>query len=171
MLRTAANYNIPIYTIDSRGSQTSQYFDVSVSGAPAGGSSPSGPSAHRSAVGVVTALDNVALEAANTLAEIAETTGGTAFRSNDLLKGLQLAFADGRQYYMLSYVSTNTKVDGKFRTITVKLRDPKGAVRAKRGYWATPNSFGWREYLSPFEPEVTPKGLPTRADRSAISHW
>jgi VWFA-related protein len=87
----------------------------------------------------MTTLDNVALEAGNMLGEIAAATGGTAFRSNDLLKGLQLAFADGRQYYMVSYVSTNAKADGKFRAITVKLRDPRMSVKAKRGYWASPN--------------------------------
>jgi VWFA-related protein len=74
---------------------------------------------------------------ASTLGEISDVTGGTAFRnSNDLLKGLQAAFADGRQYYMLSYVFANANDDGKFRAITVKLRDPKLSVKAKRGYWA-----------------------------------
>ena len=140
VLRMASNNNISIYTIDSRGLHTSQYFDASVSGGPGINSGKGAPSAHRPALGVMTALDNVALEAGNTLAEIAESTGGTAFRnSNDLVKGLQLAFADGRQYYMLSYVSTNANIDGKFRAITVKLRDPKMSAKAKRGYWASSN--------------------------------
>jgi hypothetical protein len=40
---------------------------------------------------------------------------------------------------VLAYVSTNAALDGKFRAITVKLRDPRLIVRAKRGYWATGN--------------------------------
>ena len=73
----------------------------------------------------------------NTLAEIAEATGGTAFHdSNDLLGGLQRAFADGRDYYTIAYVSGNANLDGKFRAITVQVRDRKVVVNAKRGYWA-----------------------------------
>ena len=45
--------------------------------------------------------------------------------------------ADGRDYYTLSYVSKDSKMDGKFRAITIRLRDSKLVVRAKRGYWAT----------------------------------
>jgi VWFA-related protein len=75
----------------------------------------------------------------NTLAEIAETTGGTAFHdSNNLLGGLQRAFADGRDYYTIAYVSGNTNFDGKFRAITVQVRGRNMVVNAKRGYWAAP---------------------------------
>jgi hypothetical protein len=65
---------------------------------------------------------------------------GTAFQnSNNILTGLQRAFADGRQYYMLAYVPSNSDPDGKFRPISVRLRDGKMVVKAKRGYWALPN--------------------------------
>jgi VWFA-related protein len=129
VLRLAANNNIPIYTIDSRGLYPSPFFDAS----------SKGPRRNKVAE-VMTTLDNVSLEAGNTLAEIADVTGGTAFRNNNnLVRGLQLAFADGRQYYMLSYASSNASTDGKFRHISVKVRDPKMSVKAKRGYWAASN--------------------------------
>lgn len=129
VLRLAANNNIPIYTIDSRGLYPSPFFDAS----------SKGPRRNKVAA-VMTILDNVSLEAGNTLTEIADVTGGMAFRNNnDLVKGLQAAFADGRQYYMLSYASSNAKADGKFRAISVKVRDPKMSVKAKRGYWAASN--------------------------------
>jgi VWFA-related protein len=73
----------------------------------------------------------------NTLAEIASATGGTNFHdNNNLLTGLQRAFADGRDYYTLAYVSSNESLDGKFRAIKVQVRNRKVNIGAKRGYWA-----------------------------------
>ncbi len=66
--------------------------------------------------------------------EIAAATGGTAFHdNNNLLGGLQRAFADGRNYYTIAYVSGNANFDGKFRAITVQVRDRKAVMNAKRG--------------------------------------
>jgi hypothetical protein len=41
---------------------------------------------------------------------------------------------------MLAYVPGNSNLDGKFRAISVRVRDSKLAVNAKRGYWATGTS-------------------------------
>ena len=129
VLRSAANSNIPIYTIDSRGLYTSPFFDAS-----------NGRVNRAVASAVMTAMDSSASAASDTLVEIAAATGGTAFRnSNDILNGLERVFADGRQYYVLVYVSTNSATDGKFRAISVRLRDTKMVVKAKRGYWPEPN--------------------------------
>jgi VWFA-related protein len=127
LLRLAANSNIPIYTIDARGLYTDSYFDAS-----------NGGGTSRLAPAVMGAMNHEATEAGATLSEIATATGGTAFQnSNNIFGGLQRAFADGREYYMLAYVSTNPTADGKFRGISVKVRDSKLVVSAKRGYWAT----------------------------------
>jgi hypothetical protein len=49
-------------------------------------------------------------------------------------------FADGRQYYVLAYVSKNPALDGNYRKITVELSNSKKlSVTAKAGYWATEN--------------------------------
>jgi VWFA-related protein len=129
VLRLAANSNIPVYTIDSRGLYTSPSFDVSDPGAP--------PRLMPAVSGI---MNSDASEAGGTLSEIAAATGGTAFQnSNDILTGLQRAFADGREYYMLAYVPGNSNADGKFHAISVRLRDKNAVVRAKRGYWAVPN--------------------------------
>jgi VWFA-related protein len=130
VLQLAANSNIPIYTIDSRGLYTSPYFDASNSGGVA-----------RMQPAVMSAMNSNATEAGQTLSEIAAATGGTAFQnSNNILTGLQRAFADGREYYMLAYVPSNSNLDGKFRAISVRVRDSKSAIGAKRGYWATATS-------------------------------
>jgi VWFA-related protein len=127
ILHLAANNNIPIYTIDSRGLYTSSFFSAS---------NPSSlPRMSQQVSAITTSTGN---ESGDTLAEIAAATGGTTFHnSNDLLTGLKRAFADGRQYYMLAYVPANANQDGTFRTISVTVRDPKMVVKAKRGYWAS----------------------------------
>jgi len=126
ILRLAANSNIPIYTIDSRGLYAPDFYSAA--------NGVSGPPSLMPAI--QGAMDDSATDAGLTLSEIAAATGGTAFRnSNDILQGLQRAFADGRAYYMLAYVPSNTKADGKFRAIQVQVRDKKTVVSAKRGYW------------------------------------
>jgi VWFA-related protein len=126
VLRLAANNNIPIYTIDSRGLYTSGYFSASN---PGGGNASQMPA-------VLSAMNNSESDAGAVLTEIAAATGGTAFQnSNDLLNGLQRAFADGRSYYMLAYIPSNPKAGGKFRAISVRVRDNKMLVSAKKGYW------------------------------------
>ena len=125
IFKLAVKANVTIYTIDSRGLYTSPAMDAS-----------------RSVVAsvvnqVAREWNDIATDEGLTLAEIAAATGGTAFKnSNDLLTGLQRAFADGREYYTLAYVSTNDAQDGKFRKIAVQVRDSQATVNAKRGYWA-----------------------------------
>ncbi|HTB11662.1 MAG TPA: VWA domain-containing protein [Bryobacteraceae bacterium] len=126
ILQLAAMSNITVDTIDSRGLYGQRTFDASNSGA------------FRKVEGAVGRVErNADAAKGNTLAEIAEATGGTAFHdSNDLLGGLQRAFADGRDYYTIGYVSSNENLDGKFRAITVQVRGRDVTVKAKRGYWA-----------------------------------
>jgi VWFA-related protein len=125
ILQLAAKSNVVIDTIDSRGLYGQAAFDASSPGIP---------------VNVDGAVGRVERDAAsangNTLAEVAAATGGTAFHdSNNLLGGLQRAFADGRDYYTIAYVSGNANLDGKFRAITVQVQNRNVVVNAKRGYW------------------------------------
>jgi len=126
ILRLAANSNIPIYTVDSRGLYTQEFYSAQ--------NTSTGPPQLMPAI--QSAMDDSARDAGGTLTEIAAATGGTAFQnSNDILQGLERAFADGRSYYMLAYVPSNANPDGKFRAIQVRVRDKKVVVSAKRGYW------------------------------------
>ena len=127
ILRLAANSNIPIYTIDSRGLYTSGLFEASDPGAV--------PAVMPAVLGV---MNQNASGAGDTLSEIAAATGGTAFQnSNNILIGLERAFADGRQYYVLAYVPSSSSSDGKFHFISVRVRESRMLVSAKRGYWAS----------------------------------
>jgi VWFA-related protein len=128
ILQLAAASNVTIDTIGSRGLYGQRAFDASNPGAP--------PSVDGAVGRAERDMDSAA---GNTLAEIAEATGGTSFHdNNNLLSGLQRAFADGRDYYTIAYVPGNASFDGKFRAIAVQVRDPKAVVNAKRGYWAAP---------------------------------
>lgn len=130
IMQIAAAGNVTIDTLDTLGLHGQRSMDAANSG-----TSPA----------VSGAVDRTErdLETANgnTLREIAAATGGTAFDdSNDLAGALERAFADGRDYYTLAYVSTNGNYDGKFRAIAVQVGDGKAQVKAKRGYWASPGA-------------------------------
>ena len=72
-----------------------------------------------------------------TLRTLAENTDGIAtVDTNDLDKGLRRISDDLSSYYLLGYYTTNTKLDGQFRKITVKVNRPGVEVRARRGYRA-----------------------------------
>ena len=123
----AANSSITIHTVNSRGLHGQDFYE----GSNAVGTSRMMPQ-------VLSVMNQLATDSAGTLAEIADATGGTTFaNNNDLLGGLQRALADGREYYSLAYVPTNSTLDGTFRTITVQVKDSKMVVKSKRGYWAT----------------------------------
>lgn len=67
--------------------------------------------------------------------QLAASTGGKAyFNTNDLNGALKRAINDGANYYTLSYSPTNTKMDGSYRNIEVRL--PKGhyTVAFRHGY-------------------------------------
>jgi VWFA-related protein len=66
----------------------------------------------------------------------ANTDGIAVVNTNDLKKGLQAVTDDLSAYYVLGYYSTNTKFDGKFRRIEVKLKPQGAKVTARRGYTA-----------------------------------
>ena len=71
------------------------------------------------------------------LRELAEQTDGAwVLNTNDTGGALARMLADTSAYYLLSYYSTNTKLDGRFRRITVKVKRPDVEVRARPGYLA-----------------------------------
>ena len=77
------------------------------------------------------------LEAAEGAESIAADTGGFSVKNtNDLGKGIQRIAAESRIYYLLGYHSTNTRRDGKFREIKVKVARKGIEVRARKGYYA-----------------------------------
>ncbi|HEX7088093.1 MAG TPA: VWA domain-containing protein [Vicinamibacterales bacterium] len=71
------------------------------------------------------------------LRALAVNTDGLAIvDTNDLDGGFRRIADDLTSYYLLGYYSTNKKLDGKFRKITVRVKRPGVKVRARRGYRA-----------------------------------
>jgi VWFA-related protein len=72
---------------------------------------------------------------------LADETGGVFVENtNDLVAGVWRVAADLRQYYLLGYTSTNSREDGKYRRITVKVRQRGVTVLARKGYFARVDS-------------------------------
>jgi VWFA-related protein len=75
------------------------------------------------------------------LGQLADETGGILIRNtNDFNGGFRRIDQDMRNYYMLSYVPKNDKLDGKFRTIAVKVKRSGVEVAARKGYYAVPST-------------------------------
>jgi len=127
LLDEANRSNVSFYPIDPRGLAVFDTpFDV-VSPGPLG--TPAQPSSATGDMGRLGArLD--------TLRNLASATDGTMTETNDLTGGLKKIAQDLSEYYLLGYRSTNGKLDGKFRKITVRAKRPGVVVRARRGYLA-----------------------------------
>jgi VWFA-related protein len=68
---------------------------------------------------------------------LAQETGGRAFyNTNGLDAAMAKAIDEGSHYYTLAYAPTNTKTDGKYRRIEVKLSNRDYKLSYRRGYYA-----------------------------------
>ncbi|HQZ40528.1 MAG TPA: VWA domain-containing protein [Vicinamibacterales bacterium] len=119
LAQRANRANVSFYPIDPRGLTP---FDDSI-----GPLRPAGP-----------IEDNQRLGARqNGLRELAEQTDGAwVLNTNNTAAALTRMLADTNSYYLLSYYSTNAKLDGRFRRITVRVKRPGVEVRARPGYLA-----------------------------------
>lgn len=109
--------NTAIYAVDPRGLATGE-FDIQDN--------------------VGSRLSNDALrQTQNTLQVLAgETDGRAIINRNDLAAGMKQIVRDSSAYYLLGYNSTQSRSDGKFHPIKVRVRRPGVQVRARKGYWA-----------------------------------
>jgi VWFA-related protein len=75
------------------------------------------------------------------LGRLAKETGGFLLENtNNLGVGVARMHQDRTIYYLLAYQPTNTKLDGTFRKVSVKVKRPKTTVRARPGYVAPQSS-------------------------------
>ena len=101
---------------------------------------------------------------------LAENTDGLAiFNSNDLERGFSRIASDMSSYYLLGYYATNTKTDGRFREITVRVKQQGVTVRARKGYRA-PSSADLAMARRPAEgPAVSAAASPVSAAIDRLS--
>lgn len=136
ILDDANRANISFYPIDPRGLAV---FD-----------SPIGPKPPPTIV-----QDRAFLKARHESMEnmAAATDGIAVMSSNNLNVGLRRIADDLTSYYLLGYYSTNPKLDGRFRRITVRVKKPGVDVRARRGYRApTEEEVATARSLAPAAP-------------------
>lgn len=129
-INAAVKANVAIYPIDARGLMADPPGGGASKGATRGNGVYTGSAYNSQRAGI-----NGSQE---TLATLAADTGGKAFLdSNDLSLGIVQAQREFRSYYILGYYTTNTKEDGKYRKITVKLNNNTTAkLDFRQGYYA-----------------------------------
>lgn len=120
LAQRANRANVSFYPLDPRGLTA---FDDSIGGA----FRPSSPSQDRERM--ASRQDGLKV-----LAE--QTDGAWILNTNDTAGAVARILADTNSYYLLSYYSTNPKLDGRFRRITVRVKRPDMEVRARPGYLA-----------------------------------
>ena len=117
LLQRANRANVSFYPIDARGLIV---FDTPIEW------------------GVPPSVDQAWLrERHNDLRTMAEQTDGEAvLDTSNVSAAMQKIFADVGSYYLLSYYSTNQRLDGRFRRIRVEVKRDDVKVRARPGYLA-----------------------------------
>jgi VWFA-related protein len=125
LLDEANAANASFYPIDPRG--------LAVFDTPIMRTDVPGPAPPMVPLAVDRAMLTTRLTSLRTLAE--NTDGLAIVNSNDLAGGLQRVVADLSSYYLLGYYSSG-KLDGRFHSITVRVKRPGVQVRARRGYLA-----------------------------------
>ena len=119
LLADANRGNASFYPIDPRGLPV---FDNPI------GPAPPPP------INIDRAMLKDRIESLRTLAE--NTDGIAVVDNNDLDKGLRRISDDLTSYYLLGYYSTNPKLDGRYRALKVRVKQPGVQVRARPGYRA-----------------------------------
>lgn len=124
MAQRANRANVSFYPLDPRGLVV---FDDAVGGA----FRPSAPGEDRARL--ASRQDGL-----KTLAE--QTDGAWILNTNDTAGAVARMLADTSSYYLLSYYSSNPKLDGRFRRITVRVKRENTEVRHRMGYLAPTES-------------------------------
>jgi VWFA-related protein len=128
-INAAVKANVAIYPIDARGLMADP---------PGGGASKAASRGSGIFNGSVYNSQRAAInDSQETLSTLASETGGKVFLdSNDLSLGIVQAKNEFRSYYVLGYYTTNTKLDGKYRNISVKLsKNISAKLDFRHGYF------------------------------------
>ena len=154
LLQRANRANVSFYPIDARGLVV---FDRDAIAA-----TPGNPSLAADAAGLAARRD--------ALRTLAAETDGDVVLDTALERALPRLLTDTGAYYLLGYVSSNSKLDGRYRRLTVRVRRPEVAVRARPGYLA-PTARDVARGSSPAAPSQagTPSGSASTRVADALS--
>jgi VWFA-related protein len=133
-VNAAKRANVALYPIDARG------LIATAPGGDASSAAGRGTSAFTGAQ--VSSRSASRDNSQETLSTLASDTGGKLFvDDNDLTLGMQHARDDIGSYYILGYYSNNSKLDGKFRRVTIRMNNN---IQAKLDYKS--GYFGDKEF-------------------------
>ncbi|MBM3778350.1 MAG: VWA domain-containing protein [Acidimicrobiia bacterium] len=141
---SATRANVSFYAIDPNGLSTDIAGAIEVDGFPGGSSSlgADGSDSVDPATGDgrdinLGSMMSDAWLSRESLRTLADQTGGYAFvNRNDFADAFDRVVRENSTYYLLGYNPTNTRRDGKFRRITVRVKRDGLSLRARRGYVA-----------------------------------
>ena len=128
-INAAVKSNVAIFPIDARGLMADPPGGAASTASSRGGMSLSTYNNQRATIN----------DSQETLVTLAADTGGKAFLdSNDLSLGLKQVQEQYASYYILGYNTQNNTMDGRFRKITVRLKDPIPGAKLdfRNGYYA-----------------------------------
>ncbi len=129
-VNAAVRANVAIYPVDARGLQAVVPGGFARQGSRGGIAAFSGRA-------VADQFSQLAAQQ-ETLSALASDTGGTAFTdTNDFGEAFTKVVKDISSYYIIGFASTNAARDGRFRRLSVRLRNKSALkVEARDGYYA-----------------------------------
>jgi len=177
IIETANRSNITVYTVDANGLRATSTLEDTrreiddtaqerMRQISLGRDTASGPYTRA----MERTEDILALDPQGGLARLAEDTGGFLVRdTNDISSAFKRIEEDSRFHYLLSYSPKNTTMDGKFRTIQVKVGRPAVEIFSRKGYRAVKGSgmppvLGYEApALAMLDSRALPNAFPIRA--------
>jgi VWFA-related protein len=99
----------------------------------------------------------------NVLPAYTNETGGNLdaeFRQKGIEESFQKIFEEVRTQYTIGYYTHQPFIDGKYRTIDVRVLRPNLQVFAKKGYYPTASDSGPVNTVAPAKPASTPTPAP-----------
>jgi len=131
---------IAVYPINAEGLMMDHVGEANSSGPGMGGGSGHAGSGGDTVIAPYSAGAGERASTMDAMEQLATSTGGNAYyNTNDLDAALASAIDAGANYYEIGYSPENTKMDGSYRRIEVKLRHGKGKLAYRRGYNADDN--------------------------------
>ena len=128
---------VALYPVDARGVSTVGFFQAD-SALPSSTSGPSQIVGVSGAGSTAPLADASARDGAQSMMkEMADETGGRAFmNTNGLSEVMKKITNDSADFYTLSYAPTDTKMDGGYRRIELKVAGGTYNLSYRRGYFA-----------------------------------
>jgi VWFA-related protein len=128
-INAAVRSNLSIYSVDARGLQTATVLGDATTGSLRGSSGFNG--------GALANNIDSNFNTQEVMATLSSDTGGKAFfDSNDFSPAFERIQNDTSAYYVLGFRSTDTRRDGAYRRLSIKVDRPNVKLEYRPGYYA-----------------------------------